>query len=97
MNELTALSAYELNRKLLAREVSAVEIAEAQIKRAEALEEKISAYNTLTSEQALAKAKDIDARLDAKKPVGPLAGVPVAIKDNMCTRGVRTTCSSRNK
>ena len=95
MNELTTLSAHDLHQKLLAREVSALGITKAHLERTEALDKEINAYNTVMADAALAKAKDVDARLAAGKPVGALAGVPVAIKDNLCTRGVRTTCSSK--
>jgi len=95
MNELNQLSAHDLHAKLIGREISAAEITEAALERTQAVDGGLGAFNTLMPDAALAKAKDIDKRLDAGKPVGPLAGVPVAIKDNMCTRGVRTTCSSK--
>ena len=55
-----------------------------------------SSYVTvLEKEKVLAKAKEVQAKIDAGELTGPLAGVPVAIKDNMCTEGVLTTCSSK--
>ena len=55
----------------------------------------LGAFNTVTADQALARAEDLDAIVAAGGDPGPLAGVPVALKDNICTRGVATTCSSR--
>ena len=95
MTSLPALPAHELTAQLLAGNVSATKIAEAALERTRALDAELGSFNTLMADAALAKAKDIDARIAAGKPVGPLAGVPLAIKDNMCTRGVATTCSSK--
>ncbi len=94
MSTLSSLSAHDLNRKLLAGDVTAAQTVESVLEAVRSLDTRLGAYNTVMADAALAKAKDIDARLAAGRPVGPLAGVPVAIKDNMCTRGVRTTCSS---
>lgn len=58
-------------------------------------EGEIHAFNHLLVEQARARADEIDARVAAGEDVGPLAGVPIALKDNLCTRGIPTTCSSR--
>ena len=55
----------------------------------------IGAFNLVLAEEALADADRVDAALGRGEPVGPLAGVPVALKDNLCTRGIPTTCSSR--
>ncbi|MCY4632810.1 MAG: amidase family protein, partial [bacterium] len=55
----------------------------------------LGAFNTVTAEAALTRAAAIDSALAAGEDPGPLAGVPVALKDNICTRGVPTTCSSR--
>ena len=61
----------------------------------EAREPEIHAFNLVTADEARAQADAVDSAVAAGRPVGPLAGVPVAVKDNMCTRGIPTTCSSR--
>jgi aspartyl-tRNA(Asn)/glutamyl-tRNA(Gln) amidotransferase subunit A len=74
---------------------SAVEVLEQHLARITEREGDIHAFNLVTTEQARATAQQVDADIKAGKPVGPLAGVPVALKDNMCTRGIETTCSSK--
>ena len=75
--------------------VSAVEVLEQHLARITEREGEINAFNLVTTEQARATAQQVDADIKAGKPVGALAGVPVALKDNMCTRGIETTCSSK--
>jgi aspartyl-tRNA(Asn)/glutamyl-tRNA(Gln) amidotransferase subunit A len=90
------LSATRLNRLFMAGELSAVEITEAALRRIERVEPKVSAFLTVAADQALERAKKLDGRRKAgDTEIGPLAGVPVAVKDNMCTDGLRTTCGSR--
>jgi aspartyl-tRNA(Asn)/glutamyl-tRNA(Gln) amidotransferase subunit A len=74
---------------------SAVEVLEQHLTRITEREGEIHAFNLVTTEQARATAQQVDADIKAGKPVGALAGVPVALKDNMCTRGIETTCSSK--
>jgi aspartyl-tRNA(Asn)/glutamyl-tRNA(Gln) amidotransferase subunit A len=74
---------------------SAVEVLEQHLARIAEREGEIHAFNLVTTEQARATAQQVDADIKAGKPVGALAGVPVALKDNMCTRGIETTCSSK--
>jgi len=95
MDDLTALSAFELASRIRSRQVSAAGVAEACLARIAALDPQIRAFLTVLPEAALAAARAVDGRIAAGQPVGPLAGVPVALKDNLCTRGVRTTCASR--
>lgn len=95
MTNLACFSATELHRKLLSREITAREVAEDSIKRIEATEPQLHAFNALTFDLAMKKAKDIDDRIAAGKSVGALAGTTVALKDNLCTRGIPTTCSSK--
>ncbi len=75
--------------------MSAVEVLEQHLARITEREGEIHAFNLVTTDQARATAQQVDADIKAGKPVGALAGVPVALKDNMCTRGVETTCSSK--
>ena len=95
MDDLTTLSAFELAARIRAREVTAARVAEAALRRIEVLDARVRAFLTPLPDAALAAARAVDARIAAGQPVGPLAGVPVALKDNLCTRGVRTTCASR--
>lgn len=92
---LCDLSAHELAERLRRREVSAREIAESVFERIHALDDRIHAYLTLTEDTALETADEVDARLARGESLPPLAGIPMGIKDVLCTKGVRTTCASR--
>ncbi|MGB9607172.1 MAG: Asp-tRNA(Asn)/Glu-tRNA(Gln) amidotransferase subunit GatA [bacterium] len=93
--ELYELSAGELASKIKRKEISPREVISSYIKRIEEVEPKVKAFITLTLEKAMQEAEDIEKRLIKGEDVGLLAGVPIAIKDNICTRGIRTTCASR--
>jgi aspartyl-tRNA(Asn)/glutamyl-tRNA(Gln) amidotransferase subunit A len=92
--ELHALGISELRELLDKREVSATDILDSVERRIGAVEDRIRAYVTLTVEKAREMATEAQKLLD-KKRSGSLLGIPLAIKDNMCTKGIRTTCSSR--
>ena len=93
--DLMHLTAVELGKKIQNKEVTVRECVEAALAQIEAVDAKINSFVTVDREGALKKADDIQARIDAGELTGPLAGVPVAIKDNMCTEGMLTTCSSK--
>ena len=89
------LSARQLRDRIAAGEIASVEAAEAVFKRIEELEPVIGAYISTYHDRALETAADVDRRVAAGEPVGQLAGVPVAVKDNMCTTFGATTCASK--
>ena len=92
---LMQLTAVELGKKIKAGEVSVVEATEAALNAIEAKEDKVNSFVTVDREGALKQAKEVQKKIDAGELTSPLAGVPVAIKDNMCTEGLLTTCSSK--
>ena len=85
----------DIAKDIASGKTSAVEVLEQHLARITEREGEINAFNLVTTEQARATAQQVDADIKAGKPVGALAGVPVALKDNMCTRGIETTCSSK--
>lgn len=93
---LMDLTAVELGKKIKSGETSAVEAANESIASINKLESKINAFVTVIDEKKILEAADnVQKRIEAGELTGPLAGVPVAIKDNMCTNGILTTCSSK--
>jgi aspartyl-tRNA(Asn)/glutamyl-tRNA(Gln) amidotransferase subunit A len=89
------LTGHEIRDRIARRETTALEITQRSLDAVTASEPELHAYLTLTPEYALARATEIDARLARGEDCGPLAGVPVAIKDLFCTQGVRTTSGSK--
>ena len=85
----------ELHHQLVSKERSAVEITQEALNRIAALEPKLHSFLYVTADQALKQASLVDAKIAAGEEIGLLAGIPVGIKDNMCTQGIPTTCASK--
>jgi len=84
-----------LHTQLVTKERSAEEIAREYLERLTQLEPQLKSFITVTEELALQQAKAVDAQIQAGEEIGPLAGIPIALKDNLCTRGIPTTCASK--
>jgi aspartyl-tRNA(Asn)/glutamyl-tRNA(Gln) amidotransferase subunit A len=95
MSSVTSYTIKELHQQLVNKERSAVEITQETLDRITALEPKVKAFLTVTAEPALAQAKQVDVKIAAGQEIGILEGIPIGIKDNMCTKGIRTTCGSQ--
>ena len=93
--KLAALTLHDASEKLRRREISSVELTGAVFQRIDATEDKVHAYLTLARESAIEQAQQADARLRSEPQVSPLLGIPIAVKDNFLTRGLRTTCASK--
>lgn len=92
---LLSLTALELGKKIASGEVSAKEAAQAALDAVEAKEDKVNSFVTVDRDGTLRRAEKVQEGIEKGLYTGPLAGVPVAVKDNMCTRDMLTTCSSR--
>jgi len=92
---MLAESALELAALIKAKKISAVEVTGAYIEEIEKSDGKYNAFLSVAKEKALARAKEVQSRIDKGETLSPLAGVPVAVKDNMSTTGIETTCASK--
>jgi aspartyl/glutamyl-tRNA(Asn/Gln) amidotransferase, A subunit len=95
MKKVYELPAKELAALIKSKEISAVEATKEFLQRIEETEPEIDAFLTVTRNEALERAEKVDADIAAGEPIGELAGVPIAVKDNISTKGVKTTCASK--
>jgi aspartyl-tRNA(Asn)/glutamyl-tRNA(Gln) amidotransferase subunit A len=89
------LTAHELNKKLIKKEITCTEITTDILSRIEEVEERLNSFISIEKEKALSSAREIDRLIAGGEKVGDLTGIPVAIKDNISTEGIKTTCASR--
>jgi aspartyl-tRNA(Asn)/glutamyl-tRNA(Gln) amidotransferase subunit A len=89
------VSIRDLHQQLIQKDRSAIEITQAALQLTQTLEPKLHSFLRLTEAHALAQAKQVDAQIAAGEEIGLLAGIPMGIKDNLCTQGILTTCGSR--
>ncbi len=92
LNQLTIEEAHQGLKK---RKFSTQELTKACLDQIKKIDDKIHAFNTVCKEEALNQAKIIDKKISEGREIGILTGIPLAIKDNICTQGIRTTCSSK--
>ena len=93
--ELYEYTVHELIEKLDKKEITPTQITESYLNRIKEKEKDVQAFVTVTDENAKAKAKEIEEKIANGENLGKLAGIPIGIKDNMCTKGAKTTCSSK--
>jgi aspartyl-tRNA(Asn)/glutamyl-tRNA(Gln) amidotransferase subunit A len=93
--KLFEYTAEQLSEMIKSKKCSAAEVTASVFERIEQVEKKTGAYITLTKEQALKQASGVDAKIALGEQVGSLAGIPIGVKDNICTNGIKTTCASK--
>ena len=92
---ITELTVHELQEKIKNKELTITEITNAYIDRINEKEKDVNAFITLLTDDASKKAKEIEEKINNGEINSDLAGIPIGIKDNICTKGVRTTCASK--
>ena len=92
---ISRLTIHELHELLIKKEISATELTKEHLDRIRRLDSNVKAYITVTDELALKQAEAVDKKLAAGEKIGMLAGIPMSVKDNLCTEGIQTSCASR--
>ncbi len=95
MAELYELTIAEAGELLRSKKISSVELTRAHLERIRAVEDKVKAFTLITDELALQQARESDRHIARGEALSPLTGIPLAIKDVICTKGITTTCGSR--
>ena len=93
--ELNKLTIHELQALLAKKEISSLELTEKCLEQVENINEQNQAFITIAKEKALKAAQAVDEKRDRGEELSPLAGIPVALKDNICTEGITTSCGSK--
>ena len=93
--DITELTVHELQEKIKNKELTIKEITEAYINRINEKEKDIQAFVTELTDEAKKSAEEIQNKIESGEMTGEFAGIPIGIKDNICTKGIKTTCSSR--
>lgn len=95
MENITELTVHELQEKLANKELTITEITQAYVDRINEKEKDVKAFITPLTEETIAQAKEVQAKVESGEIKGEFAGIPIGIKDNLCTKGVKTTCASQ--
>ncbi|WP_445330236.1 Asp-tRNA(Asn)/Glu-tRNA(Gln) amidotransferase subunit GatA [Tepidibacter sp. Z1-5] len=93
--KLYEMTLKEASEKIKKQEITALELTQSILDRIKEVEPKVDSYITVTEEEALNRAKEIDEKIKSGEAVSVLAGIPMAVKDNICTDGIKTTCASK--
>ena len=92
---ITELTVHELQEKIKNKELTITQINEAYINRIQEKETEVQAFITKLTDQAMEQAKNIQQKIDKCEKLSELAGIPIGIKDNICAKGIKTTCASK--
>ncbi len=95
MNDITKMTALELSAAIRQKKISVTEAVNAYLDNIEKLNPELNCYITVCRDEALSRAAEVQSGIDSGRICGRLAGVPIAIKDNICTKGIKTTCASK--
>ena len=93
--DICKLTAHEIRKMYDIKELTVPEVVEAYLNKIKEKDPQIKALILVCEEEARTKAKEIQTKFDSKEKLGPLAGIPIVLKDNMCTKGIKTTCASK--